>query len=62
MLKKILAPLFIMSSLFLSAGCSAPDYAANPISGRETLTQISTFDAVLVGVFDGVTTVGDLRK
>jgi acetolactate decarboxylase len=40
------------------AGCSADgaamDYAANPVAGRETLTQISTIDAILAGVYDGV--------
>ncbi|OGN99362.1 MAG: alpha-acetolactate decarboxylase [Chloroflexi bacterium RBG_13_51_18] len=36
-------------------------YADNPIAGRETLTQISTIDAILNGVYDGVVTYGVLK-
>ena len=37
------------------------DYAVNPVSQRETLTQVSTINALMAGVYDGVTTCGDLK-
>lgn len=40
--------------LFGASSCSAPH--------RETLTQISTIDAILNGVYDGVVTYGELKK
>jgi len=47
------------------AGCSTnvpfPEYADNPITERETLVQISTIDALLTGVYDGVVTVETLK-
>lgn len=46
-------------------GCStnitSSEYADNPIAQRETLVQISTIDALLSGVYDGVMTFGILR-
>lgn len=42
------------------AGCSS-DYASNPIEQRETLVQVSTIGALLVGLYDGVITVGELK-
>lgn len=42
------------------AGCSR--YACNPVANRETLTQISTIDAILVGVYDGVTSYKELKE
>ena len=51
--------------LVIPAGCSAgrisPDYANNPVAGRETLTQVSTIDAILGGVYDGVMTYEALK-
>jgi len=60
----------IISSLCLLlvalSGCStniAPsEYADNPIAQRETLAQISTIDAILNGVYDGVMTFGSLKE
>ena len=47
------------------AGCStnvsSPKYADNPITERETLVQISTIDALLTGIYDGVVTVEALK-
>jgi acetolactate decarboxylase len=36
--------------------------ACGPAPQRETLTQISTIDAILNGVYDGVMTIGDLKQ
>ena len=38
------------------------EYADNPIAQRETLVQISTIDALLNGVYDGVMTFGTLKE
>jgi acetolactate decarboxylase len=47
-------------------GCSTDSsfskYADNPVAQRETLTQISTIDAILNGVYDGVLTCGALKE
>jgi acetolactate decarboxylase len=47
------------------AGCSpaaVPSvYADNPIANRETLTQVSTINALMAGVYDGVITSGELK-
>lgn len=53
MLRK--AKLFIVACLILmsAAVCYASD---------EAITQISTIDALMAGVYDGVTTLGELRK
>lgn len=53
----------LLSLLALSiAGCSSDDgYARNPVAGDETLTQISTIDAILGGVYDGFISYGDLK-
>src|SRR4030042_1918983 len=45
-------------------GCvtdTAREYADNPVAERETLTQISTIDAILNGVYDGVMTYDILK-
>ncbi len=60
----------IVSSLCLFfitiTGCSTSTthggYANNPIAERETLVQISTIDALLGGVYDGVVTFGTLKE
>jgi acetolactate decarboxylase len=60
----------IVSSLCLlfitTTGCSTSTtpggYANNPIAERETLVQISTIDALLGGVYDGVVTFGTLKE
>jgi len=39
-----------------------PEYADNPVAQRETLVQISTIDALLGGVYDGVADFGTLKK
>ena len=53
--------------LFISmSGCSSnpatQKYADNPVAQRETLAQISTIDAILSGVYDGVVNFGTLKK
>lgn len=60
----------IVSSLCLLftaiTGCSIDitpaEYAENPIAQRETLVQISTIDAILSGVYDGVVNFRTLRE
>ena len=60
----------IASSLCLlfipMSGCSSnpatQNYADNPVAQRETLAQISTIDAILNGVYDGVVDFGTLKK
>lgn len=50
----------------LVIGCSGsqifPQYAANPIAQRDTLVQVSTIEALLNGVYDGVLPIGELRR
>ncbi len=64
--KVITAVIAILLCLFAGmAGCS-PDaapakYADNPVTSRETLTQVSTIDAILAGVYDGVMTCDALK-
>lgn len=57
--------LSILFSLVVVAGCSSPSgsahYAGNPVAGRETLTQVSTINALMAGVYDGVMSSGQLR-
>jgi acetolactate decarboxylase len=52
----ITAALLCLASV--CAGCAADkaasDYADNPVAGRETVAQVSTIDAILGGVYDGV--------
>ena len=47
-------------------GCSTEDtnsqYADNPIAERETLSQVSTIEALMEGLYDGVITYGELEK
>jgi acetolactate decarboxylase len=46
-------------------GCSTnitpSEYADNPITQRETLTQVSTIDAILNGIYDGVVDFATLK-
>jgi acetolactate decarboxylase len=57
--------LVICLLLAVIAGCSSPpgsaQYAENPIAGRETLTQVSTINALMAGVYDGVISSGQLK-
>ena len=68
MKKAWLAVIFSSSCLFFISmlGCSSNPatqiYADNPVAQRETLTQISTIDAILNGVYDGVVDFGTLKK
>ena len=43
------------------SGCPSP-YPANPVAQRETLVQISTIDALLNGVYDGVMSFETLKE
>ena len=45
-----------------STNVSSPQYADNPIPQRETLVQVSTIDAILSGIYDGVMTFGTLKE
>lgn len=56
----------LLCLLFISiSGCSSnpttQKYADNPVAQRETLIQISTIDALLSGVYDGVMDFGTLK-
>jgi acetolactate decarboxylase len=42
-------------------GCSSAGYAPNPISQKETLTQVSTVNALLAGIYDGTLTCKELK-
>jgi acetolactate decarboxylase len=54
-------PIILSLLLLLLAvtGCSQPD---SPVASRDTLTQISTIDAILNGVYDGVMDYGTLKE
>jgi acetolactate decarboxylase len=62
----IAATLIIFCSILISVtGCSSSSvpskYADNPIADRETLTQVSTINALMAGVYDGVINSGQLK-
>jgi len=68
-MKKIWSVILVSSLclLFISiSGCgstpAAQEYAENPVAQRETLVQVSTIDALLCGVYDGVMDFGTLRE
>ena len=44
---------FVISFLFL--------YSISTAQNKETITQVSTIDALLLGVYDGQTTIGELK-
>lgn len=54
----LLAVIFVMA---FGGGCAAPDTAGVSVD-RETLSQVSTIDAILDGVYDGVLSYGELRR
>lgn len=54
--------LFLIAAIACSIGRNSTEYPDNPISQRETLVQVSTIDALLNGVYDGVITFDVLRK
>lgn len=69
MLKKrrpVILILSILFCLFTVLGCSSspagsPKYADNPVAGRETLMQVSTINALMAGVYDGIISCGQIR-
>ncbi|MCX6013729.1 MAG: acetolactate decarboxylase [Chloroflexi bacterium] len=54
--------LFLLSFSLVFISACQPTYATNPISKRDTITQISTFEAVLEGVYDGVMSFKELQQ
>jgi acetolactate decarboxylase len=52
--------IFVVTSILVLTSAGIPACSSNP--QRETLVQISTIDALLNGVYDGVTTIGELKK
>jgi acetolactate decarboxylase len=45
-----------------AAGCATtPKYTSNPVEDREVLSQVSTVNALLDGIYDGVITCGALK-
>ena len=53
--------LLFASLMGCSPNATSPEYDDNPVTQRETLTQISTIDAILGGVYDGVVTFETLK-
>jgi acetolactate decarboxylase len=53
--------LAILSTSGCASSADSSTYADNPVAGRETLTQVSTINALMVGVYDGVITGGELK-
>ena len=45
--------------LFLIVGLALSGFA---YAGQDTLTQVSTIDALMTGIYDGDTTLGSLRE
>jgi len=54
--------LFLVGAGACTSSTVSPRIAGNPIAQRETLVQISTIDALLNGIYDGVVTMGTLKK
>ncbi len=54
--------LVLLGMLLLYPGVGCVGYADNPIAGRETLVQVSTIDALMMGSYDGVMSLGTLGK
>jgi acetolactate decarboxylase len=53
----------ILTALLTICGCSeAPTHLDNTPDQRETLTQISTIDALMGGLYDGVMSVDNLKE
>jgi len=63
--KIITTAALLLLLITLLAGCSStggtPEYADNPIADEEVIVQISTIDAILSGVYDGVIDYGTLK-
>ncbi len=57
----LLVFMFITLVAIILPGCSSGSYAQNPIAQKETLTQISTVNALLAGVYDGTLTSKELK-
>ncbi len=58
---KIIGYMIIPCVICLFAGSAFRYYYLSPKADREMLTQISTIDAVLIGVYDGFETVAQLK-
>lgn len=54
-MKSARSPWVILALAFISAGCCGP-------RGQNTLTQFSTIDALLAGVYDGTTSLHDVSR
>jgi len=54
--------LLFASLIGCSPNATSPKYTDNPVAQRETLTQISTIDAILSGVYDGIVTFETLKE
>jgi acetolactate decarboxylase len=54
--------LLLVSMAACNGDATSQKYALNPIVQRETLFQISTVDALINGIYDGVTTIGELKN
>jgi acetolactate decarboxylase len=60
-LRKLSSLIIICVLIFIPTGCNNGN-AANPVQDRETLSQISTINALMEGLYDSVITVGDLLQ
>jgi acetolactate decarboxylase len=57
-----LAIILVFAGTAVWSGLSKLPASARSADGREVLYQVSTVDALMVGVFDGVQPVGEIRK
>ena len=58
----LLLSLLIITVTGCSTDVTPPEYTNTPIAQRETLVQISTIDALISGVYDGVITFKTLKE
>ncbi len=60
-LRKLFSVIIICVLISIPAGCDNGN-TAEPIKDRETLSQVSTINALMEGIYDSVITVGDLLQ
>ncbi len=57
-----LAIVLVFSGAAVISAFSKVQEVPDPVADRDTLYQVSTIDALMQGVFDGVVTVGEVRR
>jgi acetolactate decarboxylase len=58
-MRKLLGLMFILTFGFTFIGTV---FGEEDVAQRDTLTQVSTIDALLLGIYDGQMTIGELKK